>query len=249
MSLNVFRSVLRRTSTNNNTFHNILCRHHSHQYRSLASLSRASQCTTKITSPPTTQHFFHSSSLTAQDTESAPAQEGVTNLHREPVYSRRNVDFYDPDESINLEPLHPSIVVDHPMEENAASPEHELTQDTLFAIVDINNQQHKVIKDDVVMVNKLPHDIGTELVFDKVLLVGGATSTVIGRPIVATARVHAVVEEQTRLEKLRVFKMRRRKASSKKTKGHRSFVSILRITDVVYEEAEEAVFDYPALKE
>lgn len=75
-------------------------------------------------------------------------------------------------------------------------------------------------------------DIGQTISFDKVLLVGSKMATVIGQPFVGGAQVEAVVEERARDKKVIAFKMRRRK-SSRRTKGFRRQVTVLRIADIV----------------
>uniref|UniRef100_A0A7S2XBN0 Large ribosomal subunit protein bL21m n=1 Tax=Lotharella oceanica TaxID=641309 RepID=A0A7S2XBN0_9EUKA len=107
------------------------------------------------------------------------------------------------------------------------------TKGVTFAVFEHGGKQFKVVEDDVLMLDYIKElDIGEEIVFDKVLLLGTAEHTVLGRPLIPSASVCAVVEEQTQTRKIRVFKKRRRKNSSKTTKGHRSDVTILRITDV-----------------
>lgn len=91
----------------------------------------------------------------------------------------------------------------------------------------------QVIEDDLLMLDYMRDtDVGEEAIFSKVLLIGSANATVIGQPLIPDAYVRAVVEEQTQTRKIRVFKKRRRKASSKRTKGHRSQVTILRVMEV-----------------
>ena len=71
--------------------------------------------------------------------------------------------------------------------------------DQLFAVLKISGLQHKVTKDDTVIIDKLPYDIGTQIVFDTVMLIGTPLYTVIGRPVIGEARVYASVEQQTLL--------------------------------------------------
>lgn len=104
-----------------------------------------------------------------------------------------------------------------------------------FAVVDIKDRQHKVTFDDAVMVNWMAeHDIGTKLVFDQVLLVGTRDYTLMGRPTVEGALVHATVEEHFQCGKVLSFKKKRRKRY-KRLKGHRSWVTILRIDDLEWQ--------------
>jgi len=76
-----------------------------------------------------------------------------------------------------------------------------------FVIVDVNTRQFKVMKDDLIMVNKLKNaDVGDTITFKKVLLLGTLDQTIIGRPYLSNIKVSATVEEQTKLAKVIVFK-------------------------------------------
>ena len=57
--------------------------------------------------------------------------------------------------------------------------------------------QYKVTKDDRVMVEKLEYDVGQQIEFEEVLLVGTKDYTCVGRPTVKKAKILATVEEQT----------------------------------------------------
>mmetsp|Transcript_22026 Transcript_22026/g.53929 ORF Transcript_22026/g.53929 Transcript_22026/m.53929 type:complete len:216 (-) Transcript_22026:341-988(-) len=108
-----------------------------------------------------------------------------------------------------------------------------IKEDLRFAIFEHGSKQFKVIEDDQVMLDHMQGvDVGEEVTFDNVMLMGSANNTVIGQPSIPDAFVRAVVEEQTQTRKIRVFKKRRRKASSKRTHGHRSQVTIIRVTEV-----------------
>jgi large subunit ribosomal protein L21 len=107
----------------------------------------------------------------------------------------------------------------------------EVTQprpDQIYAVVKIGGLQYKVAKDDSVMVEKLPHEVGSQVVFDQVFLLGSPTFTLVGRPVVGCAKVYATVEEQTLTDKVYVFKKRRRHRY-KKFAGHRQDVTMLRV--------------------
>lgn len=105
----------------------------------------------------------------------------------------------------------------------------------LFAVVNINGFQYKVVKDDVVLANYLQgYDINDQVVFDGVLLVGGKDFTLLGRPLVRCAKVYATVEEQTNTEKTIVFKKKRRK-TYQKTMHFRHLITVLRIDKIEYQ--------------
>ena len=65
----------------------------------------------------------------------------------------------------------------------------------MFAVLKIYNMQYKVTKDDRVMVEKLEYDVGQQIEFEEVLLVGTKDYTCVGRPTVKKAKILATVEE------------------------------------------------------
>ena len=97
----------------------------------------------------------------------------------------------------------------------------------MFAVIQTGGKQYKVAKDDVIRVEKLAGDAGSEIVLDQVLMVGDK----IGVPMVSGASVTATVVAQARGPKIIVFKKRRRQNSRRKN-GHRQDLTILRITDI-----------------
>lgn len=113
----------------------------------------------------------------------------------------------------------------HNPEEGVTLPPHP---SKIYAVIDVKGHQHKVTKDDRVILEKLiPTDpdepapeIGQQIVFDKVLIVGTQDYTSIGRPTVPHARVYATLEEKTRSEKVIIFKKKRRKGYQK-SQGHK----------------------------
>ncbi|KAK1557593.1 hypothetical protein Q3G72_027740 [Acer saccharum] len=77
----------------------------------------------------------------------------------------------------------------------------------------------------------LESDSWYRLILNKVLMLGSASQTIVGRPIVPEAAVHAVVEEHALDAKVIIFKKKRRKNYGR-TKGHRQELTKLRITDI-----------------
>ena len=76
------------------------------------------------------------------------------------------------------------------------------------------------MKDDRIMCEKLPFEMGQQIKIEEVLLLGTKDYTTIGRPRVHKAEVYATVEEHSQTEKALVFKKRRRK-DSQRHQGHR----------------------------
>eukprot|EP01041_Mallomonas_annulata_P002882 gene2882-5653_t len=104
----------------------------------------------------------------------------------------------------------------------------------LFAVIEFSGTQYKVTKDDLVVANKITDvDIGDNIELSKVLLVGCRDFTHIGRPLVSGAKVMATVEEMVKDDKVIIFKKRRRK-NSQRTRGFRRQLTILRITDIIF---------------
>ena len=101
----------------------------------------------------------------------------------------------------------------------------------MYAVIKTGGKQYKVAKDDVILVEKLPGEAGAAVELDEVLLVGDDKSQTVGAPLVAGALVAATVLEQTRGDKIIVFKKKRRKDYRRKA-GHRQDLTALRITGI-----------------
>ena len=101
-----------------------------------------------------------------------------------------------------------------------------------FAVIRTGGKQYRVTPDLVVKVEKLDAEPGATVTFDQVLAVGGEGTATIGAPLVAGASVTATVIAQDRLDKIIIFKKRRRQNSRRKN-GHRQHVTVLRIADII----------------
>lgn len=103
----------------------------------------------------------------------------------------------------------------------------------MYAIVQTRGRQVKVTPGAVIEVDGTPGESGSEFTFEQVLLVEkDAGDIVAGAPFVAGAKVVGVVDGEARGPKLRVFKKKRRKGF-RKTRGHRSVFTRVRITEIV----------------
>jgi len=89
----------------------------------------------------------------------------------------------------------------------------------MYAIIRTGGKQYTVKPGDVVQVEKLENDLGSEFDINEVLLIGG-DKTHIGQPLVKNAKVTVVVTKQAKARKVIVFKKQRRK-SHRKFKTHR----------------------------
>jgi large subunit ribosomal protein L21 len=101
----------------------------------------------------------------------------------------------------------------------------------MFAVIRTGGKQYRVVPNDVLKVEKLAGEAGETITFTDVLAVGSDAGVTIGAPVVAGATVTATVIAQDRLEKVIIFKKRRRQNSRRKN-GHRQHVTVLRIADI-----------------
>ena len=106
----------------------------------------------------------------------------------------------------------------------------------MFAVMKTGGKQYKVSSGDVLRVERLAADAGETVQFNEVLMVGDA----IGTPTVEGAGVQAEVIDQIKGEKLIHFVKRRRKHGSKRTKGHRQKLTLVRITDILESGADKS---------
>lgn len=103
----------------------------------------------------------------------------------------------------------------------------------VYAIVQARGRQVKVTPGAVIEVDGVPPETGSPFTFEQVLLVEkDAGDIVAGAPFVAGAKVVGVVDGESRGRKIRVFKKKRRKGF-RKTRGHRSVFTRVRITEIV----------------
>lgn len=102
----------------------------------------------------------------------------------------------------------------------------------MFAIIQTSGRQFRVEPGAVIEINGHNNEAGAELSFEQVLLVGkDAGETLAGAPFVSGAKVLGVVDRLEKGDKIRVFKKKRRK-QYRRTKGHRSLITRVRITDI-----------------
>ncbi|XP_027347508.1 50S ribosomal protein L21, mitochondrial [Abrus precatorius] len=119
----------------------------------------------------------------------------------------------------------------------------------VFAVVQIGSHQFKVSNGDSIFTERLKFcEVNDKLILNKVLLLGSASQTIVGRPIVPDATVHAVVEEHALDAKVIIFKKKRRK-NYRRTKGHRQELTKLRVTDIQgIEKPDNVLPEKPSLK-
>ncbi|MCS6785830.1 MAG: 50S ribosomal protein L21 [Thiobacillaceae bacterium] len=98
----------------------------------------------------------------------------------------------------------------------------------MYAVIKTGGKQYKVAAGGKLKVESLPVEVGGTVEIEEVLMVADGDQVTVGTPRVAGARVRATVLAHGRGEKLRIFKMRRRK-HYRKTQGHRQNYTELRI--------------------
>lgn len=100
----------------------------------------------------------------------------------------------------------------------------------MYAIIKAGGKQYKVTNGDYLNIDRVQNEIKSEIVFDKVLSVGGDNLT-IGSPYVSGASVKATVLRHDKDRKVIIYKKRRRK-DSKLKKGFRRSYTRIQITEI-----------------
>jgi large subunit ribosomal protein L21 len=101
----------------------------------------------------------------------------------------------------------------------------------MYAVVKTGGKQYKVAPGEKLKVEQLPVDVGAEVTLDQVLMIGDGDNVRVGQPTVAGAAVKATVVAHGRGEKVKIFKMRRRK-HYQKHQGHRQNFTELMINSI-----------------
>ena len=105
----------------------------------------------------------------------------------------------------------------------------------MFAVVKTGGKQYRVAPNQILTVEKLAADAGETVEFSEGLMLAGESggdAVQVGAPFISGAVVTAEVLEQYRGEKVISFKKRRRKHSSQRKRGHRQYLTRVRITDI-----------------
>ena len=113
----------------------------------------------------------------------------------------------------------------------------------MFAVIKTGGRQYRVVPNDVLEIGKIAGDVGTIVQLGEVLVLGGDTP-VLGMPTVAGASVAAEVLDHKRGAKVIAFKKRRRKNSRRK-RGYRDEITVLRITEILTDNAKPTVGPRP----
>lgn len=102
----------------------------------------------------------------------------------------------------------------------------------MFAVIKTGGKQYRVAVGDVLKVEKLEAEAGDTVTFDTVLMHGDSSGTTVGTPVLDGAVVTGSIIEQFRDKKVIAFKKRRRKHSSQTRKGHRQYLTRVRIVGI-----------------
>jgi large subunit ribosomal protein L21 len=106
-----------------------------------------------------------------------------------------------------------------------------MEHDRMYAIIKTGGKQYRVENGLRLKIEQIPADIGSELVIDQVLMIADGDNVSMGKPMLNGAAVKATVLQQGRHDKVRIFKMRRRK-HYQKHQGHRQNYTEIQITGI-----------------
>ena len=101
----------------------------------------------------------------------------------------------------------------------------------MYAVIKTGGKQYRVCAGQKLKVEQIPAEVGAEITLDQVLMVGEGESVKVGAPLVAGASVKCTVVSHGRHDKVKIFKMRRRK-HYQKHQGHRQNYTEIRIDGI-----------------
>lgn len=102
----------------------------------------------------------------------------------------------------------------------------------MYAVIQTGGKQYRVKSGEQLKVELLAAEVGAAVSFDRVLMLGEGEGVRVGAPFVDGAQVKATVVARGRGDKVRIFKLRRRKHYAK-TQGHRQSFTEVRIDEIV----------------
>ena len=114
----------------------------------------------------------------------------------------------------------------------------------MFAVIRTGGKQYKVAADNTITVMSLEGEAGSTVIFDDVLALFDGETNHVGSPNVAGARVLGEIVDQPRGPKVIAFKKRRRKNSRRK-RGYRDEITVLRITEILTDSAKPSIGPRP----
>ena len=101
----------------------------------------------------------------------------------------------------------------------------------MYAVIKTGGKQYRVVAGEKLKIEQIPAEVGAEITLDQILMLGEGETVKIGTPLVSGAAVKATVLSQGRHDKVKIFKMRRRK-HYQKHQGHRQNYTEIRIDGI-----------------
>ena len=101
----------------------------------------------------------------------------------------------------------------------------------MYAVIKTGGKQYRVAAGEKLKIEQIPAEVGAEITLDQILMLGEGETVKIGTPLVSGAAVKATVLSQGRHDKVKIFKMRRRK-HYQKHQGHRQNYTEIRIDGI-----------------
>jgi large subunit ribosomal protein L21 len=101
----------------------------------------------------------------------------------------------------------------------------------MYAIIKTGGQQFRVTKGDKLSIQKIDSEAGKSITLDEVMMINDGKTAKVGTPLVTGAKVTAKVLEQTRDDKVVIFKKKRRQ-NYRRTRGHKQPLTVIEITDI-----------------
>lgn len=101
----------------------------------------------------------------------------------------------------------------------------------MYAVIKTGGKQYRVSEGETLKIETVAGDVGSAIVLDKVLMVGSGDKVTVGKPLLAGATVKATIVANGRHDKVKIFKMRRRK-HYQKHQGHRQNYTEIRIDGI-----------------
>ncbi|MDR3392619.1 MAG: 50S ribosomal protein L21 [Sulfuriferula sp.] len=101
----------------------------------------------------------------------------------------------------------------------------------MYAVIKTGGKQYRVVAGEKIKVEQITADVGSEIVLDQVFMVANGDDIKVGAPLVNGAKVTATVVSHGRHDKVKIFKMRRRK-HYQKHQGHRQNYTEIQISGI-----------------
>ncbi|MDA8328371.1 MAG: 50S ribosomal protein L21 [Betaproteobacteria bacterium] len=101
----------------------------------------------------------------------------------------------------------------------------------MYAVIKTGGKQYRIVAGEKLKIEQITADVGSEIVLDQVFMLANGDDVKVGTPLVDGARVTATVISHGRHDKIRIFKMRRRK-HYQKHQGHRQNYTEIRIDGI-----------------